>query len=159
MTPNVNPETGIRYGIISANNLDPEIVHEMQFGRGSKDLRWEEALSGLRKEIEHEVNQGELALEDADDEYTLRKERLGDDYYDDEPVHSFDIDGVKGQTTWLGGALLIWVFESPHTGLFRLCSPCVPNCASLDSPADPLRDNVGCIGYDVPKDWRNRNEF
>lgn len=151
---NVNPETGIRYGIISTNSLDPEVVCDLQFGRSSKDLHWEEALSDLRKEIEREVESGELALEDSDDEYTLREERLGDAYYDDEPVHSFDVDGVKGQTTWLGGGLLVFVFYSPFTGTFDLCSPCVPGACDLDSPVNPLRETIGHIGYDVPPTWR-----
>lgn len=146
---NVNPETGIRYGIISANSLDPEVVTDLQFGRSSKDLHWEEALSDLRKEIEREVESGELALEDSDDEYTLREERLGDAYYDDEPVHSFDVDGVKGQTTWLGGALLVWVFHSTWLTKANLCSPCVPNCGNLDS-LNP--DGYEC--YCVPPLWR-----
>ena len=152
MVANINPETGIRYGIIAANSLDPELVSELQMN--GKDLHWEEALADLRKQIEHEVNQGVLALEDADDEYAIREELLADDFYDDEPAHSFDVDGVKGQTTWLGGGLMVWCFESPHTGTFQLCSPCVPGACDLDSPVNPLRETIGHIGYDVPPTWR-----
>ncbi len=146
---NVNPETGVRYVIISSNSLNSDVLQELQYGRSSKELRWEEALADLKAQIEAEVNSGELALEDSDDEYTLREERLGDDFYDDEPIHSFDVDGVKGQTTWLGGGLLIWIFYSPFTGTFDLCSPCVPNCCNNDSP-----NPDGYVGYTVPEDWK-----
>lgn len=148
MSPNVNPETLIRYGIISSNSLNSDLVQELQMT--GKDLHWEDALADLKAQIEREVESGELELEDADDEYTMREERLGDDFYDDEPVHSFEVNGVKGQTTWLGGALLIWIFESPLRTNANLCSPCVPNCGDLDS-LNP--DGYEC--YTVPEDWKN----
>jgi len=107
------------------------------------------ALEDLKKQIAREVENGELALEDADDEYTLREERMGDSFYDDEPVHEFQRDGVRGQTTWLGGALLVFIFHSPFTGQFDRCSPCVPNACDLDH-----FNPDGYVGYDVPPTWR-----
>jgi hypothetical protein len=152
MATNVNPETGIGYGIISANSLDPEIVDEIQ--RNGRDLGWEE----YRSQVFNDVMADETISAD-DKEDGIDRVLENDRYYDDEPTHEFDIEcpgygRVKGRTTWLGGALMVWIFESPFSGLFRLCSPCVPGACDLDSPADPLRDNVGCIGYDVPADWR-----
>lgn len=146
---NTNPETCIRYGIVSANSLDPEIIYDLQvMGR---DVHWEMALEDLKKQIAREVESGELELENSDDEYTIREERLADEFYDDEPVHEFQRDGVSGRTTWLGGALLVWVFHSQWTTQARLCSPCVPNCGDLDS-LDP--DGYEC--YDVNPDWREQ---
>lgn len=147
---NTNPETGIRYGIISANALDPEIIDEIQT-RG-KDLHHEGAMNAVEADIRCAC-EGYLTAHEVQDVVDLARSYVCTDVID-EPIHSFEIDGVKGQTTWLGGALMVWIFDSPHTGVFRLCSPCVPNCCDLNSPVDVLRDKVGEIGYDVPPDWR-----
>lgn len=58
-------------------------------------------------------------------------------------------DEVSYIVTWLGGAMLINIVESPVTGTFEWCSPCVPNTADLDSPCED-----GVLAYDVPSDWR-----
>ena len=49
MSANVNPETGIRYGIISAISLDPEIVNQIQCE--GLDVRWEDAKRDLEDTI------------------------------------------------------------------------------------------------------------
>lgn len=146
-TQNVNPETGIRYGIIAANSLDPEVIGEIQ--SSGRDIRYEEAEEELRAQIKA-VCKDWMGDSESDDVADLATENLANNWQDDEPVHEFEIYGVKGRTTWLGGALLVWVFESKHSGLHRLCSPCVPNCGNLDTP----EDSEGYICYDVPPDWR-----
>lgn len=147
MEPNVNPETGIRYGIISANALDPEIIDEIQ--RTGRDAHWEQRLEELRLETNADVEDGLISEDEFDASLDRRIEECSDRFYDDEPVHKFEIDGVKGQTTWLGGALLVWIFKSPVISTVRLCSPCVPNAGNLDNP-----DPDGYQAYDVPLDWR-----
>lgn len=149
MTANINPVTGIRYGIISANALDPEIIDEIQ-QRGT-DVHYEAFCDEIRAEV-HDADS--VPDDEKDDEIERRITNYGGQFYDDEPVHEFNLQGVKGRTTWLGGALHVWVFESPVTGVYRLCSPCVPNCGDLNSPVDVLRDKVGELCYDVPADWR-----
>lgn len=67
----------------------------------------------------------------------------------EEPIIEGTYEGVRYQTSWLGGALNFWIFESPVVGLFDLCSPCVPNAGNLDSP-----NHSGYLAYDVPADWR-----
>lgn len=141
---NINPETGIRYGIISANSLHPDLIFDLQMS--GKDLHWEDACADLRKSIDRDMD---IPAEDKEDEYELQLEDMGDSFQDDEPVHSFNYQGVKGRTTWLGGGLLVWIFESPFMDKFRICSPCVPNCCDCDSP-----DPNGYEGYDVPPQWR-----
>lgn len=147
---NMSPETGIRYGIISANALDPEIVNEIQ--QRGKDVHYDEARSDVEADVFAACNK---YMGDWASQYVADKalERFAEQWTDDEPVHEFDLEGVKGRTTWLGGALMVWVFDSPHTGTFQLCSPCVPGGCDLDSPA-----KSGAIGYDVPTDWRYTNE-
>lgn len=146
MISNTNLETGIRYGIIAANSLHSDVLDNIQSGR---DVRYEEALAELKAGILRVCEDfiGTNALGDVID---LAIEKMTEAWEDDEPVYEFQIDGVRGQTTWLGGALLVWVFESPHIVRHSLCSPCVPNCGDLDSPEDA----EGYICYDVPPAWR-----
>ena len=146
---NINPETGIRYGIISAHSLDPDVIDAIQ--RYGKDLRLEDAMNEVEAGIRR-ICEDYMAPYDVQDIVDEARSRVEVD--SDEPVHEFEIDDIKGRTTWLGGALLVWIFESPHTGVFQLCSPCVPGACNLDSPVDVLREKVGEIGYDVPPEWR-----
>lgn len=69
-------------------------------------------------------------------------------YQCDEPIHEFEYEGVKGRTSWLGGALHVWVFDSPEVGWYQQCSPCVPRAGNLDQP-----DDDGVLTYTVPKSW------
>lgn len=154
---NVNPETGIRYGIISANALHGDVIDNIQ--NMGRDLHYEEAKADLEKQadaLEEEVRIGmaeddpsivgneeieESRIEAAYEArgYQDREDFIGkqlEQFQDEEPVHEFEIDGVKGRTTWLGGALLVWVFFSPHMTRVQLCSPCVPNCGDLDNVVD-----------------------
>ena len=140
MQPNVNPETGIRYGIISANSLDGELVQDLLYYEG-EDLSWKEA------EEEIKIAMREEGVTEEDWDRTL-DDRLSDVYID-EPIVEGECGGVKYCTSWLGGALHFWIFESPRIGLYSECSPCCPNAGNLDSPND---DGVEC--YDVPEGWR-----
>lgn len=87
------------------------------------------------------------------------EQAFNDNYQPDEPVHEGEIvipqqgnhaEGwVKYRTSWLGGALHVWIFDSPHvTQQARRASPCVPNAGILDT----LDGDV--LAYDVPADWR-----
>ena len=146
---NVNLETGVRFGIIAANSLDPDLVMELtsvaseQYRENLKDFK-----DAIRKACEEQgfwpCNTNSM-LHYAEDVFN-------GDYEDDgEQTHTIDYDGVKGKTTWLGGALHVFIFESPHIRHHALCSPCVPNCGNLDQDGD-----FPC--YDVPDDWRINND-
>lgn len=133
MLPNVNPETGIRYGMISQHSLAAWIMDEIiQNGENlSYNSAWGDYMA------EHELT------EDSDDIDTHR-DSFSDEYYGDDDTYAAVIDGVSVQTSSLG----LWVFHSPHVVKCRLCSPCVPNCGNLDSPAE---NGYECYG--VPADW------
>jgi len=176
---NTNEKTGIRYGVIAAQSLDPDLFDYITYGIG-RDLTNLQALKDIKEEaeagaerIEDEVritlaergDYTEREYEDAwDEEVEAAYGRLGftdresyvDDYIEqqlldlqiEEPVFEFDYQGVRGQVTWLGGAQIVFIFESPFTGFFDLCSPCVPNATNLDNP-----NENGFEGYTVPGDW------
>lgn len=150
---NVNEKTGIRYGIIASRSLEYWVIDEIQMN--GTDVHWEEAVEDQRREVKRDVEWGSVSEEDFYKELDRRIEALSENFYDDEPVHEFDIKGVKGRTTWLGGALLVWVFESPYKTYAQLCSPCVPNCGDLDS----LDDSTGELCYDVPPEWRREEAY
>ena len=140
--PNYNPDTGVPYGVIACNSLDSDLVNELWYTHGT-DLSYEEAVRELRNEVNAEVEAGELDEDDFDSELDLRAEHIEID----EPTIEGVYEGVHYHISWLGGAPLLWVFESPHINPHAQCSPCVPGAGDLDSEGDVL-----C--YDVPDDWR-----
>jgi hypothetical protein len=179
MTANINPETGIAYGYISARSLHDDVVQELQ--DNGTDVYYadavEEAQQETARELSNKVPLGVLELplaywnnekgchetltEDTLYEAFLEhvkanwsgsdwEQKFNDAYQPDEPIHEGEKDGVKYRTSWLGGALNVWVFESPHTARTVACSPCVPNAGDLDNVG---RGDYLC--YDVPPDWRD----
>ena len=152
MEPNVNPETCIRYGIISANNLHPEIVDEIQ--RTGRNVLFEDGYKEMDAALRRALD-GHMPGWAVDDVAELAWQLYEGQEFD-EPVHEFKIECpgfgfVEGRTTWLGGALMVWIFKSPFTGAYEMCSPCVPGCGNLDAPWPGTN---GEVCYDVPADWR-----
>ena len=145
MIANINPDTGIAYGYISANVLDNEVVDQLLHGAYSTDESREEAYSEWLRDWRRENAPND---DDAQpDEATIQE--FWDDYQCDEPDISGEYEGVKYRTSWLGGALNFFILFSPHvTDRARMASPCVPNAAILDT----LDGSV--TGYNVPDDWR-----
>lgn len=185
MKPNINPETGIRYGYISAQSIHPDILYDVidvvgenltvaAAGVAAREIAEREA-EGLEDEVriamaetggwigrEYEhvwdewVEQAYMARGclDREDFIERRVEVELDDFFPEEPIIEFEYEGVKGRTSWLGGACNLWIFESPHTGLYQECSPCVPGAGNLNQP-----DPDGVLTYDVPADWRTDHDL
>lgn len=191
---NTNPETGIRYGVIYMNSLDPDVANEL-WGYGStqvRDLSYEAALKFLQREIQEEADniedEASIAIEErgynTDREYEdlLEEEieaaygrrgydsredfidgeieRLSDRIEIDEPMIQGEMDGVEYEISWFGGAPLLWVIKGPIGLANKLCSPCVPGAADLDSGFRDLcgDDEDGFSGYEcyvIPADWLN----
>lgn len=151
--PNYNTETGIPFGTIYLNNLDGDTADWLFYdGENlSEKEAYEEAKAEIRREIENEIEEGVFDgdEDDIDGEVDHRMENL--DLQIEEPTIEGECEGVKYMISWLGGAPLLWCLESPFTGLYRQCSPCVPGAVDLDSP-----DEDGTLGYDVPPDWRRK---
>ena len=150
MATNINPDTGVRYGVISTRNIDQDVLDTIL--QNGTDLSYAEAEEEIRRDVEADVRAGKgILLDDVDMEVQSRMEH----YQCEEPVVRYVLTDDAGQptlevqTTWLGGAQLLWVFKSPYRTKARLCSPCVPNAGDLDN-LDP--DGEEC--YDVPPDWR-----
>lgn len=184
MFTNINPETGIRYGYISAQSIHPDILYDVIDVVG-ENLSFNEAELETKAEIEQEAEQIEeeariaiaerggytdreaedalegeieaaynrLGYDDREDFVDRKLSRAMDHIYIEEPIIEFEYEGVKGRTSWLGGALNLWIFESPILGMYRVCSPCVPNAGNLDQPFE-----WGVLTYDVPADWRVKED-
>lgn len=129
---NTNLETGIRYGTVYLDSLQDWVWDE--FWNHGYNLTSESALKEFRTENP-----------DATDDDL---QEFWDSYECEEEEFELETGGMKLGLSWLGGAALVWVFQSPHTTRARLCSPCVPNAGNLNSP-DP--DGYEC--YTLPSDW------
>lgn len=149
--PNINIKTNIPFGYIAASALDSEVVDELLNGRGAVDVSYQSALEEAHNRAD--IDAGELGYVHGSPDW----ERFVDkhvetamNYYEcDEPHIEGKYEGVTYATSWLGGALNFWIFESPVTTTkARRASPCVPGAAILDTL------DGSEFGYDVPADWR-----
>lgn len=153
-------ENGIRYGFISANDLNSDLVHDLLYSYG-KNLSYEAA-------VEEEIARQRAVWEEECETLAVAAEELGidcvlDDFEPDldnfdpqieEPTIEGTYEGVSYCSSYLGGALNFFIFRSPVVGRFDLCSPCVPGACLITS-----RNSDGYIGYDVPPTWRTDNEW
>jgi hypothetical protein len=149
MTANINPETGIAYGYISARALDDFLVTELLDNGTDLDAKnahdeWHES------KIEWLLESGQCETRDeAVDEADSLSDGFWENYQCDEPIVQGVKDSVTYCSSWLGGALNFYIFHSPHvTDKARACSPCVPNAGNLDD----MTGDYTC--YDVPAGWR-----
>lgn len=148
ITENINPETGIRYGYIAANSLDPELVDKLQCGPRAENMGFRLACEELEDAL-WMVCDGGMSNRAIKNLIEYATDLLNDEWEDEEPIHAGTLDGVTYRTSWCGGALHVWVLYSPISGRYALCSPCVPNAGNLDRP-----DEDGELTYDVPEYWR-----
>jgi hypothetical protein len=175
---NVNPETGIRYGV----------THKIPSWVFDDAMSWEcpdevDALAEYARDLlVKKAENGEIGPDDIDgftpDKEEDNRETLADyirgldskassdllamvdgDAWNEYPGFwgSFDFsesarlgesDGIKMMLGGLGGAPLLWILDSPYLDTVRLCSPCVPNAGDLDSP-----DGNGYQCYAPCPDW------
>jgi len=107
---NINSTTGIRYGVVSMNSLQPWVWDEFFYkGRNLTLEAWEKENPDASDALDYEGEEEEYYLE---------------------------TDTLKLILGYLGGAPLIWVMESPFIARALLCSPCVPGAGDLDSQSD-----------------------
>lgn len=181
IAPNCNPYTGIRYGVIAMNSIDPDVANELWYGPGATNVSHEVALKEAEAEFTREWEvaheEAEIAANEIDshmpeedfhrfieaylddrgfspdlDAYLERKmEWLELDI--DEPVISGEYQGVSYLITWLGGAPLLTVTDGPIGLAHELCSPCVPGAANLDGGWETEEFDAGYVCYVIPRTW------
>lgn len=163
MLANTHAVTGIRFGVIACQNLDPDLVDTLMFGPQAINAAYEDMLSNYRSSTQKAwlglVDEAKIAAAESgadrelgyDEDDWIEKwfERQGHgasfDYVDrvverelsdldvDEPVYEGVFEGVTYSIAWLGGAPILCAKEGPVGYANSLCSPCVPNAADLDS--------------------------
>ena len=162
MTANIHPATGVRYGVISFQDLKSWCLEDLFYGPNVENLSYQEAVTQLQAEVqaevEAEVDDGKLLPEQAEDEVSERVERRAEHIDIDCPVLRGELDGVQYMILWLGGAPLLYVVGGLHAWGKCLCSPCVPNAVNLSDgyrlvteEFDPEEGEYLC--YAVPRDW------
>lgn len=141
MTSNLNPDTGVFYGYIRADHLDPDQFNSLQYIHG-RDVNYADALAEYKREHKGKCL---LGTPMTDDEI---EEEFSNGYQPDEPVYEGEVDGVKYRTSWMGGAQHVFVFQSPVKWNCRPCSLCVPNAGNLDQAGDGEYE-----AYGLPSIW------
>jgi hypothetical protein len=131
---NINPETGVRYGVVALHSLE--------------DWVWEEFWQNGTNETWEYAKREWLAENPNHDEDSEEFQEWNESWECDEQEYSLECDGMKLELSYLGGAPLVFVLQSPYISRARECSPCVPNAGDLDS-----KDADGVECYDLPADW------
>ena len=122
-TTNRDPETGIRYGIISANEVGQS---------------WYDAGVSNYGDPCCPACCGEVLESNGDKDYycaKCRKALWSDECFGDEPVGiEYSGDGYAMNQDSSGD---LWVFKSPFYTYAAYCSPCAPGACHLSSPFEP----------------------
>lgn len=139
--PNCNQETGIVYGIISANSV-PYLADDiytngdsLSYAEYKKDLG-DEFRAALLGVLEDRAFRAEEIAERLDIDQLVEdalNAGLNDQLEFDEEEYEYSDGAAKYLLSYLGGAPLIWITESEYVTHARRCSPCIPGGADLDS--------------------------
>jgi hypothetical protein len=142
MTANINPKTGIAYGVVSLNSLQDWVFeHFVNHGENvSQKARHDE----FRKEWA----QNNPDLDETSPEFCDAEQEFCDNDQSEDDTYSLEThDGMVLGLSTLGGAYLVWVFQSPHVNEnCAYCSPCCPNAGDLDNTGNYQ-------AYTLPADW------
>jgi hypothetical protein len=156
MLSNINAETGVRYGVISAANIDPEIIDMIEMN--GENLSAHAALEQIRIDVNEACNAGTVTEENFDSEVDRRMsewhENAAEEVYRFVEYGDDGLVDVEIHTGWLGGAQHLFVIRSPFMCFAAQCSPCVPNAGDLDTRFDDDSKEGTIACYDVPPDWR-----
>lgn len=158
---NRDPETGIRYGVISQHSIQSDVMSDIW--SEARDLSYEAAVEGIKQRLRDAVNSGnprqylqdslkDIRIYTADiDEmeaiirgqicslddkvrgmWDVISDAFGDRY---EPCDSHDWLWEKDGYT-LSNCLQadVFVSKSPYFTYAQFCSPCVPGAGNLDRP-------------------------
>ncbi len=130
--PNRNPDTGIRYGIVSLHDLNEWAL----------DTFFEPVYILSCPECGHEPG------DDAPDtcpECGHECDQCGDSWCPDDPVAWVYED--EGYKLSLDEHNDVWIFRSPHTtSHWSHCSPCAPGAAYISGNEDHGNDLAYCLG-------------
>ena len=132
--PNRNPETTIRYGIISQHDLADWVIDE------AEPVYFYACECG--QEFGNDYPEHE-SCPNCGQEFTELGGGCG--YWDEIEACGWEIS-ADGVTAELDDSGHLWVFQSPVITTGAHCSPCAPGAVSIGTDGD-----VQCYG--LPEDW------
>ena len=160
---NIDRETGIRYGVIAQNSVNPDAWSDAEAiypdpacpncGVSAVEIpthtessdppgQWVSVVRDTPAGYEEFEGSGDYACENC------RQLFDGSDGLPDEPIgYKYEADGYK-----LSDCLDsdIFVLGSPYFTFAQFCSPCVPGAGNLDNPTD---EGMGAKCYALGHDW------
>ena len=144
---NQDPETGVRYGVISQNSLDEYALEDI-FQNG-EDLDYLEARAEMEKELRAKYFGKNAHLVERE------LERWSDYGYGsgDSPTYRYETEENGEKIVVQTSESYLWVFKGPVVKA-RLCSPCYPNAGNLDE----IDEENGYETYGLPKDWLRKED-
>lgn len=152
MIANYNTTTGIPFGVISGNSLQPEVLDELMFGPQARNLTYEGCREDFLREqraIFEMDEEDSLYVFDGEFDENSAVEAFNEQYQGDEEHFEGELDGVSYAVSWLGGAIIVFIYESPYVVKCAQCSPCVPGAGDLNNDGD-------YEAYGVPEDWKRK---
>ena len=138
MMANYDPETGIRFGVVSPHSISQYALDDI-YTNGT-DPHYENAKNELMDDIKalcdnHGINFDRVNTDSFIDEFNDHFESCGDgqmDYSDSE--YTLHVSGDN---------FGIFVMKSPYYTYCRGCSPCAPGAGDLDNPSDVTLEDDG----------------
>lgn len=159
---NVDPETGIHYGVVDARKVE-ELWHDIE--SNGENETWEDVVESTKQAVgevlgDYDESMGWTELQSrfrelvnqlsghpddlaeylgvSEQELTFKFEEvvsyfLEEDIPPDECVFTWENEGAVYETRYLGGAPLVFVRKSPYVVDASGCSPCVPNAGDLEN--------------------------
>jgi hypothetical protein len=167
MFPNMNLETGIHFGCISQNTLDPDAL--MGLIDNSADVLYDSASDEFAEDLKTAMEEGTV-LE------LLKRNYMDESYVDEDydtivsewcqgyqnDYHQWYYQDEEYEMDFSEDMNCIIILRSPYYTYCRGCSPCVPNAGDLDSPVTPedyLNDKNSSIYTTLKKAYCLPDEF
>jgi len=154
--PNMNVETGIRYGVISTNTPSPEAVEEV-FAEGV-NINYEERTKEIKRQFTNLIEENYLSNDLRDDIMELLEERCMDNW-DSSPDDTYEYDDDEYIIETAFNNTQLYVMKSPYYTIAKPCSPCAPGAIDLDTAETGMKrydegnsqgecDVAYCLGHD-----------
>lgn len=145
---NVDPETGIRYGVISQHSIMPEAMDDFEQDYGAPTCGYCGNPATAFADVTSDTDEWERSKYACDDYACISCERVFDssEVYSDEPLgFSYEGDGYVLENCLDSD---VFVFKSPYYTRAQFCSPCVPGAGNLDTPCED-----GPMTYCLGLEW------
>lgn len=149
VVPNEDPKTGIHYGVISQDDVDPEALDAIV--TGDRDLLYEAAVEDVKASLRGALsNYGLGDADTVDAAWDAVSDRFGEGYESDNSRYQLKADGYIVELAADGD---VWVILSPFYTLCKECSPCAPNAGYLTEAAGDGAAGDGMKSYCLGHDW------